>query len=93
MTDELELPKPGPTNPDEQEDSEVEEEETEDEQLTEDEEEEQARAELGEVCENCGEEFTEANGKPALCADCFAVAEDIGEKDHAPLSKHPVITA
>ncbi len=90
MTGELELPKPGPINPDEQEDLEAEEEEDE---LTEDEEEEQARAELGEVCENCGEEFEDANGSPALCADCFAVAEDIGEKDHAPLSKYPVVKA
>jgi len=38
------------------------------------------------VCENCGDEFEDANGSPALCADCFATAEDIGEKEHAPLS-------
>jgi len=91
--DETPLPKPEPQNPDETSNNEdfAVEDEDEDEE-TEQEGEERARAELGEVCANCGDEFTESNGKPALCADCFATAEDVGEK-HDPLSKYPVAAA
>jgi hypothetical protein len=46
----------------------------------------EARAAAGEVCEDCGEEFTESNGSPALCQECFDEAEAQGVA-HAPLSK------
>ncbi len=91
MQDETPLPKPVPQNPDEVPDADEDGLEPEGEELTEDEEQEQARAEMGEVCADCGDEFEDANGSPALCADCFATAEDIGEKEHAPLSKYPVV--
>jgi hypothetical protein len=89
--DELHLPKPGLSDPDEVEP--LEDDDGVEDETTEEEDELAARAEAGEVCENCGEEFTESNGKLALCADCFAIAEDAGEKEHAPLSKFPVIAA
>jgi len=90
--DETELPKPEPQNPDEALDND----EPLEEELTEEEEEEQARAENGEVCADCGAEFADANGSPALCADCFATAESLtlpnGIK-HPPLSQYPVTNA
>lgn len=86
MQDETPLPKPEPQDPDEGFDVEEEDEETVEE------EEEQARAENGEVCSDCGAEFADANGSAALCADCFATAEDIGAK-HPPLSRYPVTNA
>ncbi len=84
--DALEFPKKEPQNPDDA--SFTEEEENEDE-LTEDEEEEAARTVNGEICSDCGAEFTEANGTASLCQSCFETAEDLGEK-HDPLSRHPV---
>jgi hypothetical protein len=85
--DELQLPKPGLSDPDEAEGAE------EEEGLTEEEEEEQARAEMGEVCSDCGVEFADANGSAALCQECFDTAESLGDKRHPPLSRYPVTNA
>ncbi|SRR6266568_8591018 len=52
--------------------------------------EEEVMAEQGDVCADCGEPFTESNGSPALCQECFDAAEDQGVKEHPPVSKFPV---
>ncbi len=87
--DKLDLPKVPPQNPDE---IEPEPEEEEDEELEPEEEEEQARAENGEVCAVCGEEFEDANGSPSLCPECYAAAEESDTGlPHEPLSRYPVV--
>lgn len=69
-------------------DFEEDEKEDEDEELSEDE----TKVEFGEVCSICGEEFTEAHGKPTVCDDCAkrykeqVVAEGLADQVH-PLKK------
>lgn len=46
--------------------------------------------EQGDACSDCGEQFTESNGTPALCAECFEAAEDRGEKPAEIKSKFPL---
>jgi formylmethanofuran dehydrogenase subunit E len=53
--------------------------------------EEEAAVEQGEVCSDCGERFTEANGMEVLCQDCHEAAEDRGETGIPPLSKFPLV--
>jgi protein-arginine kinase activator protein McsA len=50
----------------------------------------EARVEAGEACADCGEEFTEANATPSLCAECYEAAEDRGEKPAEEKSKFPL---
>jgi formylmethanofuran dehydrogenase subunit E len=63
----------------------------EEEELEDENDEEALAAERGEVCADCGEEFTESNGKPALCQECFESYGDRGVEPPLPLSKHPVV--
>ena len=66
--------------------------EDEDENLEEEDEnlDEEVLAEQGDICSDCGERFTESNGSPALCKDCYDAADDQGVTPDAPLSKFPL---